>query len=305
MRRTDLGTALVLLIGPLIWGIGFVATKATLSGSGPLWANAIRFGLGSLVLLPFSWRGLASLTRKQLGAGLLLGVFLFAAFTGQTAGLVTTSVAHSSFITGLYAVLVPLIGPFFGKRPHPVQLLAAGLAVLGLLLLTGLGSLTLGFGAGESFSIGDLLTFGCALVSAVHILIADRVAHDASPLVLNWLQLATVFLLSSLVALPIEGFPAVHWTAGVIAGQLYLAIFSSGVAFTLQFWGQRRISPAAAAMIFLLEAPFGALAGAVVYGERMGWLQACGGLLILIASFLSVWSQPLTAESETLREARP
>lgn len=279
---SQLTTALVLLLGPLIWGFGFVATKSTLAGSGPLWANAVRFCLASAVLLPLAVRGLRRVTWAQVGLGALLGVFLMLAFSFQTAGMVTTNVAHSSFITGLYAVFVPLFGLFFGKRPRALQLVAAALAVGGLVLLTGLAT------AEAKVSAGDWLILGCAVVSAVHILIVDRVAKDTDPLVLNWLQLATVSVLSVGAALALEGPAQVRWTRAIVAGQLYLAIFSSGVAFTLQFWAQRRISPSAAAMVFLLEAPFGALAGRLFYGEQLGWLQWCGGLLMLGASYLAV-----------------
>lgn len=292
-------TALVLLLGPLIWGLGFVATKVTLGGSGPLWANAVRFSLALLVLAPVALPRFRGPWRGPLRAGGLLGVFLFLAFSFQTAGMVTTSLSHASFITGLYAVIVPLLGLLVGRRPGPGQLAAAGLALLGLALLTGFGV------AGGPILIGDWLILGCAATSAVHILIADRVAREVDPVVLNWLQLAAVAVASAVTALAFEGAPHLRLTRAVILGQLYLAIFSSGIAFSLQFWAQRRISPSVAAMIFLLESPFGALAGALVYGERLTVVQMLGGVLMLGACFLAVASgegepsEPATALRET------
>ena len=274
--------ALVLLAGPLIWGFGFVATKATLAGSGPLWANAFRFLFAIAVLLPFAARLLAHLSRRGLVSGIWLGVFLFAAFSFQTAGMVETSVAHASFITGLYAVFVPLLGPLVGRRPRPWQIAATGFALAGLVLLTGVAS------SAAPVGHGDWLILGCAVVSAFHILLADRVAKDVDPIALNWVQLASVAVLSLIAARILEGPMAVRWLPRVLTGQLYLAVFSSGVAFTLQFWAQRRISPTAAAMVFLLEAPFGAIAGYLVYGERLSLLQALGALLMVGASYLAV-----------------
>jgi drug/metabolite transporter (DMT)-like permease len=282
-KKASARVAAILLLGPLIWGGGFVATKATLAGSGPLWANAIRFLLAIAVLAPVAGRRIRRLTRGQLASGALLGVFLLGAFSFQTAGMVSTSVAHSSFITCLYAVLVPLLGPFFGRRPDRWQLAAAALATCGLLLLTGIAQ-----APAAPIGRGDWLVLGCAFVSAIHILIADRVSKDVDPIALNWVQLATVALLSVAAAWGLEGPPAIRWQPAVIGGQLYLAIFSSGVAFTLQFWAQRRISPTAAAMVFLLEAPFGALAGYLAYGEQLTLLQALGAVLMIGASYLAV-----------------
>jgi drug/metabolite transporter (DMT)-like permease len=281
-EATSLPVAMVLLIGPLIWGLGFVATKATLAGSGPLWANAFRFLFAIVVLGPFAARAVRRMPRRHLVAGGWLGVFLLAAFSFQTAGMVESSVSHTSFITGLYAVFVPLLGPLFGRRPRPWQLGAAGLAVVGLMLLTGVAS------AGATIGRGDWLILGCAIASAFHILMADRVAKDIDPIALNWVQLATVALLSVIGARLFEGRMAIRWLPQVVAGQAYLAVFSSGVAFTLQFWAQRRISPTAAAMVFLLEATFGAVAGYLAYGERLSVVPVLGALLMLGASYLAV-----------------
>ena len=93
---------------------------------------------------------------------------------------------------------------------------------------------------------------------------------------------------------------AIRWLPSVVVGQLYLAVFSSGVAFTLQFWAQRRISPTAAAMVFLLEAPLGALAGYVAYGERLTLVQGFGALLMMGASYLAVAAGDENAPAEEL-----
>ena len=293
-KATSLPVALALLVGPVIWGVGFVATKATLSGSGPLWANALRFLFAIALLFPVAARAVSRLPKRHLISGMWLGVFLLGAFSFQTAGMVQTTVAHASFITGLYAVFVPLFGPLFGRRPRPWQLAAVALAIVGLMLLTGVAS------SGERIGRGDWLILGCALVSALHILLADRVAKDVDPIALNWVQLATVALLSVAAARLLEGPMAIRWLPSVVVGQLYLAVFSSGVAFTLQFWAQRRISPTAAAMVFLLEAPLGALAGYVAYGERLTLVQGFGALLMMGASYLAVAAGDENAPAEEL-----
>jgi drug/metabolite transporter (DMT)-like permease len=100
----------------MIWGIGFVATKATLAGIAPQWSNAIRFALAAGLLLPLAWKELRTLEASQFRIGIGLGVFLFAVFALQTQGLLWTSVSRSSFITGLYAIFTPLVGllPWLG-----------------------------------------------------------------------------------------------------------------------------------------------------------------------------------------------
>jgi len=283
--------AALLLLAPLIWGFGFVATRLSLAGSGPLWSNALRFALASVAMAPLvGWRRLR-LTRAQVASGVALGALLFLAFTLQTTGLVTTSVSHSSFITGLYAVITPLLAPFFGRWPKPMVLVASALAVVGLWLLTTAhpGQLDLHH-LGSELRRGDLLTFGCAVVSALHILFADRVTTGADSLSLNYVQLTTVALICLPAALLFEG--QLHFTVSpqAVFGLAYLAILSSGVAFTVQLVAQKRVSPGVAAMIFLLEAPFGAIAGLLFDGDHLTGSQWAGAALMTAASLLAIRS---------------
>jgi drug/metabolite transporter (DMT)-like permease len=271
-----------LLLAPLIWGIGFVATKATLVGIAPQWSNTIRFALAAGLLLPLAWKELRALEASQFRIGMGLGVCLFAVFALQTQGLLWTSVSRSSFITGLYAVFTPLVGllPWLGGvRPKRATLGALAVALIGLYLLTRSAT-----DAGLGLNRGDLLTLGCAVACAFHIALAGRAARNAGAFALNFVQLSVVAVLSLGSALAIEG--PVHFQAstGVVTGLIYLVVFSSIAAFTLQFYAQRRMSPTAAAMIFLLEAPFGALGGALLMGERLSVSQAGGAVLMLAAS---------------------
>ncbi len=270
--------AFLLLIAPAIWGFGFVATQRTLADMGPLWSNALRFGASVLILFPIARARLPALTRRQVGYGLTLGTLLFFAFTLQTTGLLTTTVSRSSFLTGLYAVFTPLLGVAFGRRLRASHLGAAALALVGLWLLARPAQ-----GGGFAFRRGDVLTLGCAVVTAGQILVADRAAGEADPLALNFWQLVGVAALSIAAAAIFEGRPVVHWTVELGVAQAFLIVFSSLIAFTIQLHAQRRLPPTAAAMIFLLEAPFGALAGFLLAGDRLTAIQGLGALIMLAA----------------------
>jgi drug/metabolite transporter (DMT)-like permease len=275
------------LLAPLIWGFGFVATRLTLLGSGPFWSNALRFGLATAAMAPvIGVRGFR-LQGNQVRAGVLLGVLLFGAFTLQTTGLVTTTVSHSAFITGLYAVATPMLAPLFGRWPKPTVFLASGLAVCGLGLLTAVHPGQVDF---AHLNSGDLLTLGCAVVSALQILVADRVTTGADSISLNFVQLATVAVVSLPAALAVEG--RLHFTPRpeAVFGLAYLAVLSSGIAFTVQLVAQKKMSPSVAAMIFLLEAPFGAIAGALFDGDRLNGTQWAGAGLMTLASLLALRS---------------
>ncbi|MHB1844138.1 MAG: DMT family transporter [Deltaproteobacteria bacterium] len=272
--------ASILLLAPLIWGVGFVATREQLAGMTPLWANALRFGIAAAVLLPISIGRLSALSPSQRWGGLLLGVLLFVAFSAQTAGLALTTVSRSSFLTGLYAVLTPLFALALGKRVRRGQVVAIGLAFAGLWLLAR--------PAAGGLNPGDLLTLGCAAATACQILLADVLAQGADPLALNGVQMAGLAICALAAASLWDGVPVIRSSGRVWEATAYLAILSSVVAFTLQLRAQKRLPPTAAAMIFLLEAPFGALAGRLMLGERLDGVQGLGCGLILGASAVAV-----------------
>ncbi len=276
----ELRYALLLSLTPLLWGVGFVGTRVSLECAGPLWANAYRFLLALALLLVLCARHLRHLGWQDLRAAGLLGVPLFLAFAFQTASLLHTSIARASFITCLYAVFVPVLAIALGReRARLGHFALVALALCGMALLSGIGDAgAAGLGRGELYVL--LCSFACAL----QILAADAVSGRRPALVMNLLQTTWVAALSVVAAFAFEGPPPLERLDGRSAGALlYLAGPSSVGAFSIQLYAQTRLSPSVASMVFLLEAPFGALAGLVLLGERQGLLAWLGAGLMLLA----------------------
>ncbi len=133
----------LLLLTAVIWGFAFVAQRVGMEYVGPFGFNGVRFALGCLVLLPFLYRngvrgGRASrrepalLSLPSLGGGLVVGLVLFCGASFQQVALVYTTAGNAGFITGLYVVLVPIIGIALGHRAHAGTWICAGLAGVGL-----------------------------------------------------------------------------------------------------------------------------------------------------------------------------
>ncbi len=95
-----------------------------------------------------------------------LGLALAAAYLLQTVGLRSTPASVSGFITGLLVVLTPLgAALLYRERVSNACWTAVGLATAGLPLL----SLR-----GLSIGLGEVLTLGCAVAFALHILGLSR-----------------------------------------------------------------------------------------------------------------------------------
>ena len=275
---------IMLLLAAAIWGFGFVAQRLGLDYLEPFAFNGLRFLLGSVSLLPLIWwfsrRSQVSDTDDSslIKAGLLAGGVLFVAASLQQVGLLYTTAAKAGFITGLYLILVPILGLLLKHTSGVTTWLGAGLAVVGLYLLSINDDFTM--------SYGDLLQFIGALFWAVHILLIDHYSGRVSPLKLSAVQFAVCGVLSLGVSLIFET-PDV---AGVLAGWqpiLYAGLVSVGVAYTLQVVGQKSANPAHAAIILSLESVFAAVGGVWLLDETLSARAWFGCALMLAGMLLS------------------
>ncbi|MFH1926668.1 MAG: EamA family transporter, partial [Chloroflexota bacterium] len=108
-RRRQIMADVALLLVTLIWGSTFVMVKDVVAGFPVYRFLTIRFALATLALILLAARRLVSATKKQIGAGVLIGLFLFGGYAFQTTGLKYTTASKAGFITGLSVVLVPLL----------------------------------------------------------------------------------------------------------------------------------------------------------------------------------------------------
>jgi drug/metabolite transporter (DMT)-like permease len=278
-KRPLLG-ALLLLTAAVIWGFAFVPQRLTVVTLPPLTATAIRFAVAAPLALVVA---LPRLKRPLVGwrPAALLGALLVVMYVLQTAALVTAPVARVSLITGMYAVFVPLFAPLLGHaRPTGAHWLGALLALAGLLGLTGVVGDKSALSA--PLNVGDGLVLLHALLSAFQVLLVGKLARDADVVVLNAVQLGTVALLCIPAALVVDGWPDLPAIDGrTWLSFLYLAAFSTVVAFVCQIVGQRHTSAPTAAVIMLLETPVGVLGALLFLDEQMGWTQWLGAVVLV------------------------
>lgn len=271
---------LVLLLAGAMWGMGFVAQSTAMAAIGPFLFIGLRFVFATLSMLPFALRE----SRKDgpmLASGdwrgfALIGLLLFGGMATQQVGLLTTTVTHAGFLTGLYVVMTPLFGILLFRRwPHVVVWPGALSALAGIWLLSGAGSV--------AFTVGDWLTILCAAFWALQVIFVDRHVHRTGrPVTLSVFQFAMCAVAGLAVAVvfePIE--PAAIMAA--LPEILYAGIFSGGIAFTLQVVGQRYTTAPQAAIFLSSEAVFAAIFGAIFLGERIPATGLAGCGLILAA----------------------
>ena len=275
---------LLLLLVALIWGFGFVAQRVGMEHLGPYAFNGIRFLLGGLCLLPLALRRTSvSMVQKNrqislIKAGSLAGAVLFIAATLQQVGLQYTTAGKAGFITGLYVVLVPMIGLFLHQRTTTGTWIGAVAAAVGLYLL----SVT------DDFRIapGDLLELIGALFWAGHVLVLSYLSPRTVPVRLAMTQFFVCGALSLLTGFLLETI-TLQAIMDAAVPILYGGVCSVGAGYTLQVVVQRKAHPSHAAILLSLESPFAALGGWLLLGEMLSGRALTGCGLMLAGMLLS------------------
>ena len=279
----------LLFLAAAIWGFAFVAQRAGMEHVGPFTFNAVRFALGGMVLIPLLLRrskrqdmqGSAPPSvsgRTVLLGGGLAGLALFLGASLQQMGIVHTTAGKAGFITGLYVIIVPILGLFWRKRSGLGTWLGAMLATVGLYFLS--------IGEKLAISTGDLLVLLGAFVWAGHVHIIGKFSPRIDSIKLAFVQFMVCSAFSLITAAFAEKItmPGLHGAAIPI---LYAGLMSSGVAYTLQVVAQRRVLPAHAAIILSLEAVFAVVGGWLMLEEMLTSRELLGCVLMLGGMFVS------------------
>ncbi len=277
-----------------IWGCTFVVIKQALADISPMLFIAVRFSIAAALLyflLPRATpAGEPGPPRSALTGGLVIGCLLFAGFVFQTIGMQYTTPARSAFITGMYVIFTPLLSMALRiRRPSIDSFVGAGLAFVGLYLLTSPG------GAAGGFGLGEFLTVFCAIAFSGHLLAVDHYTRRHDKRTLAFLQVAVVAALAIAPAALLETTrfnptPRLYVALGVTA------LLATALAFLILNVVQSWTTPTRAAIIFAAEPVFAALTSWLVEGEILSGPSLAGAALILAGM--------LTAELGPFRRMR-
>ena len=322
MKHNQVRQVLFPILAALIWGTAFVAQDLCADVIDTFSFNAARSYIAVVVLLIIIFifdktkKDKVELTpaqKKQSRRDLLVGGFccgtaLAVASNFQQAGLAAgTEAGKAGFLTALYVVLVPLFGLFFRRKVSLPVWIAVVLAVASLYLLCIKGEFSL--------AMGDLLVLVCAICFAIHILVIDRFTDKVDGIKLSCVQffVAAVWATIAKVVCALLGlggigdtsvassiFAVPDW-AGIwacILPILYVGVFSSGVAYTLQILAQKDSNPTVVTILLSLESVFAVIAGAIILHQQMTGREYLGCVLMLIAVILAQIPNPFEKKAK-------
>ena len=297
MKRSYIRQFVFPSVAAIIWGTAFVAQDLASEYVDPFTFNTLRSAiaaplLGLLLLAIKAWKNKSRSTDdtppssgerraargKLLLGGLLCGTALAVASNLQQFGISDTGAGKAGFITALYIVIVPLLGLFVGKKITPLIIGSVILAAAGLYFLCIDGSFVL--------ENSDIVLILCAVCFSVHILLIDYFTAYVDGIALSCAQFAVAAVESGICML-IFGNPSLDGILKCVPQILFVAIFSSGVAYTLQILAQKGSNPTVVSLLLSLESVFATIAGAIVLHEILEGREYFGCLLMLLAVILA------------------
>jgi len=212
---------------------------------------------------------------------LAAGSILFIGASLQQIGLQYTTAGKAGFLTGLYVVLVPIVGIVLGHKTGLPTWIGAILAVIGMYILSAPDHL-------GQVNPGDLLVIASAFFWAFHVLLIDNLSKRLDPIQLSAAQFTWCTVYSLIAALVLEQ-PSLEAILRAAVPILYGGLGSVGIAYTLQVVAQRDAPPAHSSIILCLEGFFATLGGILILAEPAGLRSIGGSGLMLMGMLATQW----------------
>lgn len=285
------------------------------------WMIGLRFTL-AFAMFVICCRGVMRRVRwPHFLAGVAIGCLFVIGMVLQVAGLSTIPASRSGVLTSLAVVWTPVLATLFERqRPRVIVLLAAGVSLFGVAILTGLlqwadGGLRFAPDGLGQWKTGDTLTLLAVLFFSGQIVAVDWFGKRLDSLAFTPSMFGTTAVLALLFFVLIQpSIPEVSaidsasagWYALTIQPRFYvlivlLSIFPSLVAFSLMNRFQPSVSPTQASVLYTLEPLMASTWAMFVPGLLSVWCAVqyanetltfelvLGGTILILANLLALW----------------
>lgn len=303
-KKTQLKGVFMLLLTAFIWGASFVAQSVGMESVEAFTFNGIRTLMGACVLLPFilirdritaqkmsieEINTRKKLNKKTIIYGSVLGVVLCAASNFQQFAFNYSTSGKIAFITAFYMLFVPLFGLIFRKKVPIITWICVFFGFVGLYFLC-INPQDLG-----AINKGDVLSFICSIIFAIHILLVEKFASDVDGIKLSCVQFTVSGIISCVLMFILES-PQIEEITNAILPLLYSGVMSCGLAYTFQIVGQKYTEATVASLLMCMESVFGVLSGAVILHETLSKREIIGCIIMFAAIILSQLSNIITVK---------
>ncbi|MEI3607495.1 DMT family transporter [Pseudogracilibacillus sp. SE30717A] len=292
MKKQYMGDGMLLLTA-FVWGSGFVVTAIGLKYLTAYQLMAGRFVLATIILALLFSKKFKSFSFAVIWKGAVLGTILYIAFALQTVGLEYTTPSKNAFLTAVNVVIVPIIAYFIYKRRiDRHEAIGSIIALVGIGFLSLQGSFTI--------NIGDALSLACAVGFAFDIFYTNLFVQKEDAISLTVVQFITASFIGIVVLIFRQDIP-MSMEKEAIYSLIYLAIFSTTIAYLSQNIAFKYTTATRAAIILSTEAFFGMVLSILFLKELLTARMVIGAVLIM-AAILIAELKPVTKRKTALKD---
>ena len=290
---------LVLLVANLIFSTGYAVTRVVLNDVGPATLGLARVLIGAVLLLGWAaWQSSASprvppripWTRGDRVRVALMGVVGFAlAFAFGNWGLAHSTASNAALLITVEPTTLLVLSPLLlGERLSRRETAGAALTLLGavVVVVNGVPGLTQSL---MPHWRGDLVLILSGVAYAGYSLLGRDVLtrHPVSLVTAHSVVWGAVSI-APLALYEWHVGPPPAWTAGAIAGTVYLGVVITALGYGVWNWCLERVGAARVAAFVNVQPLAGALLGVWWLREPLTPFLVVGGVLIVAGLHLTV-----------------
>lgn len=272
-----------ILIAVAIWGIAGVVIKSTLSYLDTITFLTYRFGLTSLILLPFWFRKIPKLNKKDWFILVVTGLFsttiqLLLLFWGFE----RTTAIEGTLISSMAPIFVALAGHhFLNDKITKREQIGMFIALIGTLIVVGLPK-------NMTNVWGNILVLLANLVWTAEAILSKKLLRlnlepffmTSAFFLIGFISMLPIYLLSN--HQPITSLPLIGWF-----GFFYMVFLSGMLAYTFFYKGQKTIEASEANTFMYLQPVFATPVAYFWLHEKITWEFLLGGIVITVGVLLA------------------
>ncbi|MCL2635323.1 MAG: DMT family transporter [Betaproteobacteria bacterium] len=292
-----------LVLAMAMWGGAWIAGRIIAQElTAPLAVAALRFVVAGLVVAGVMLLdgGGIPLPRGGRAWGLVWALGFFGIFLYGLCfffGLRHIPAGRGALVVALNPVIIVLLAWLAGKeRMNPRKALGCAIALAGCLTVIGNGDPLAPLRG--SIGSGEWLILGCVACWTAYTFIGWRATGQFSAQATTLYASFTGAILLGLAALAQGGDTAGEWSWRVWSSMLFLAVFSTAIAYTWFTAAVQQLGAGHASIFINLVPVFAVLLAALLLDERLGPSVLFGGLLVIAGVWLSTM-QKTTLEKIT------
>lgn len=274
---------LTLLLITFFWGVANLVCDYAMQTVTPIQLSASRFIIAFIIAVIALRKSLRGVTKDTVNGAAIVGFLLAACYIFAMYGIIhSRSIATFSFIIALPVVMNPVINWLFrGLKPQRKFLFSLAICLSGLVLLNMVGG-SLAFGFGEFLAMLSALCYSVDLCYTDVAIAKDTV----DPKQIGVFQIGFCALFLTAAAFIFDSEFSITLAPGVVGAILFLAVFSTALAFIMQPIAQQYTTSNHVGIIFSLEPVFASAAAFVVFRQTLTGLQLLGAALMLLSVIL-------------------